>query len=202
VLGGSLVTNAPCSIAAADLDGDGDQDLVSANQEGRSLTVFFQLSSGSFSAPLVLGGLGVTDLPVSVAAADLDGDGDQDLVSANREGHNLTVFFQLSPGIFQASPLALGGPGVTNGPFSVAAADVDGDGDRDLVSANELGDNLTVFFQLSPGSFQAFPLTLGGSGVTNGPRSVAAADVDGDGDQDLVSANSEGHNLTVFFGGR
>ena len=209
-LGGPGTTSEPFSVATADLDGDGDQDLVSANQFGDNLTVFFQLSPGSFAAaPLALGGSATTNAPVSVAAADLDGDGDQDLVSANEDGSNrlarvlaLTVFFQLEPGSFAAAPFALGGSATTNAPVSVAAADLDEDGDQDLVSANFDGNNLTVFFQLSPKSFAAAPLALGGSATTNFPESVAAADLDGDGDQDLFSANVFGLNLTVFFGGR
>jgi hypothetical protein len=142
----------------------------------------------------------VTDGPFSVAATDLDADGDQDVVSANRGGNNLTVFFQQSLGSFSVSPLTLGGPGVTDGPFSVAAADLDLDGYQDLVSNG--GDNLTVFFQLSPGSFSSFPLSLGDAKEPVGPASVAATDVDGDGDKDIVSANADGNNLTVYFGGR
>jgi hypothetical protein len=134
-----------------------------------------------------------------MAAADLDGDGDQDLVSANANGSNLTVFFQSSPGSFATTPLALGGFPTTIDPRSVTASDLDGDGDQDLVSANQTGDNLTAFFQSSPGGLASFPLTLGGLSTTNGPVSVAAADLDGDGDQDLVSANQTGDNLTAFF---
>jgi len=104
-----------------------------------------------------------------------------------------------SPGSFAAASLTLGGFPTMNGPFSVVAADLDEDGDQDLVSANFNGSNLTVFFQLSPGSFQASPLTLGDFATTNFPASVAATDLDGDGDEDLVSANQGGRNLTVFL---
>ncbi len=96
----------------------------------------------------------------------------------------------------------LGGPEITVFARSVAAADLDGDGDQDLVSANTGIHNLTVFFQGSPGSFAPAPLVLGGLGITNIPFSVAAADLDGDGDQDLISANANSSNLTVFWGGR
>jgi hypothetical protein len=81
----------------------------------------------------------------------------------------------------------------------VAVADVDGDGDQDLVSANFDGDTLTVFFQTGPGAFHPDPLSLGSAATTDAPSSVAVADVDGDGDQDLVSANHTGDTLTVFY---
>jgi hypothetical protein len=188
-------------VVAADLDGDGDQDLVSANLAGNDITIFLQLSPGSFAgAPQALGGPGVTDGPFALAAADVDGDGDQDLVSANSDGNDLTVF--LLGGSLAGTPLVLGGAGVTDGPFSVAAADFDGNGDLDLASANSDGNDLTVFLQLAPGRFAARPLVLGGPGRTDRPFSVAAADIDGDGDPDLVSANASGDDLTVFFGGR
>src|SRR5262249_22327212 len=158
-----------------------------ANELGNNLTVFFQGSPGRFRrTPFTLGGPGATDAPVSVAAADLDGDGDQDLVSANRiPSNNLTFFLQLSPGTFSPDPLTLGDLGTTREPRAVAGADLDGDGDLDLVSANQTGNNLTVFFQLPGGTFAA-PLTLGGFATTSGPHAVAAADLDGDGDLDLV----------------
>ena len=91
-----IPTISPVSVAAADLDGDGDLDLVCANADSErttgSLTVFFQDPPRAFTTQEVLP-LAAGSLPMSVAAADLDGDGDLDVVSANTGSNNLTVFF-------------------------------------------------------------------------------------------------------------
>ena len=56
-----------------------------------------------------LGDLATTDGARFVASADLDGDGDLDLVTANERSDNLTVFFQSAPRIFASPALVLGG---------------------------------------------------------------------------------------------
>ncbi|MEW6744287.1 MAG: FG-GAP-like repeat-containing protein [Planctomycetota bacterium] len=194
------------AVAAADLDGDGDLDLVSANYNGRSLTIFFQTSPGTFT-PDVNNPHTDPDMgePTSVAAADLDGDGDLDLVSAYPGSYytpgNLTIFFQTSPGIITPDPNNPHMDPHMEGPQSVAAADLDGDGDLDLVSANvgyypDKG-NLTILLQTAPGIFTSDPNNPHTDPDMDVPQSVAAADLDDDGDVDLVSGNRD--SLTVFF---
>src|SRR5262249_36563724 len=139
---------------------------------------------------------------IAVTQADLDGDGDTDLVYADANASHLTVFWKTGPGTFDPTPTIVGGPSSTVFPLAVRAADLDGDGDLDLVSANadtQSSSTLTVFWQTAPGVFNPVPTTLGGPSVSPGAWSVQAADLDGDGDLDLVSANQYGHSLTVFW---
>jgi hypothetical protein len=124
-----------------------------------------------------------------------------DLASANFFGGDVTVFFQLSPGTFSGAPLVLGDPGTTIQVQALTATDLDGDGDLDLVSANAGANTLAVFLQLQPGSFRQ-PLVLDGAGTLGRPVAVTAMDLDGDGDQDIVTANEHNHRLALFFGGR
>src|SRR5438876_807077 len=68
----------------------------------------------------------------------------------------------------------------------VAAADVNGDGKMDLVSANSGTNTLSVLTNKGSGSFASAVAYI----VGNDPRSVVAVDVNGDGWVDLVSANA------------
>ena len=73
----------------------------------------------------------------SVALGDLNGDGALDLVSANFNSDNLTIFFQKSPGQFELDPNGpLEDPGLLDGPTSVTIGDLNGDGLPDLVTGN------------------------------------------------------------------
>src|SRR5262245_60038324 len=88
----------------------------------------------------------------------------------------------------EVDPLTLGDP-ATAVPIAGAAADLGGDGGQEFAWAHAGGNTLAVSSRLSPGGAAAARPALGGAGATNSPRSVTAADLDGDGDQDLVSAN-------------
>jgi hypothetical protein len=73
----------PQGVAAADLDGDGDQDLAVANLFSDNVTILKNNGSGNLretaSSPIATG-----DAPAKVAAVDLDGEGDQDLAVVNQ----------------------------------------------------------------------------------------------------------------------
>jgi hypothetical protein len=191
------IGHGPGSIVAADVNGDGKVDLITANWDngnGNTLSVWTNNGGGVFgsNATYVVG-----SGPRTVVTADVNGDGKLDLINANfgfnGSGNTLTVLTNNGTGVFGSNATLT----VGNGSYSVTAADFYGDGKMDLISANVGDSTLTVLTNNGSGIF--------GSNATytvgRGPRSVAAADINGDGTLDLICANCgnfNGNTLTVL----
>jgi hypothetical protein len=177
----------PVSVTAADVDGDGKVDLISANLRDGTITVLINNGSGGFGYSATYN-VGLD--PVLVTAADVNGDGLVDLISANEFGNRLIVLTNNGGGGFVSNATY----NVGNQPFSVAAADVNGDGWVDLICANYKDDTLTVLTNNRSGGFGSSAIY----NVGNGPRSVVAADFNGDGKVDLICANYDTNTITVL----
>jgi VCBS repeat protein len=201
-LGSTATTLGPIQVVSGDLDSDGDSDVAVANQGGHKISIFFQTAPGSFPpAPQAnLGGPASTPQVNGLAIADLDGDGDLDLACAIRGGNAIGVFWQGSGGVFANAPdLLLSDPGMV-APISVAAGDLDMDGDLDLVAGSAATHRLSALRQVRPGKFESAADHHGGPGQTDAPRSVTILDLDGDGDPDLVAAHPLLERASIFFG--
>ena len=124
--------------------------------------------------------------PYSVTAADVNGDGKVDLICANYGDNTLSVLTNNGSGGFVlSSTLDVGTPPWWARPYSVTAADVNGDGKVDLICANFGNNTLSVLTNDGSGGF-VLASTLD---VGDDPISVTAADVNGDGKVDLICAN-------------
>ena len=121
----------------------------------------------------------------SVVAADVDRDGDRDVLTASRFDHEVSRFENRD---------GLGGFGNEQliaevaGASSVFAVDVDGDGDQDLLSASStIAEGRIAWYENIDGLGACGPPAII-SNAADGARSVFAADLDGDGDPDVLSA--------------
>lgn len=164
-------------IAAADLDGDGDVDLVVAGAEGGSLLLVNEGAASFQPMPV-----GPADTPArAVTVADLDGDGLPDIVFA-ADGPN-TVW--RNAGALQFEAVAIDAEASPAASLDVIAADLFGDAQLELVFANATGD-ATVYTRGAAGYELALTLPTGAT------TSVTAADFNADGRIDLVFGRSSG----------
>ncbi|MEM9379544.1 MAG: VCBS repeat-containing protein [Planctomycetota bacterium] len=168
-------------VRTADVDGDGDPDVVT----GAPLSVALNRGPGRLERPAPL-----YDEDVDLfGVADLDGDGDDDVI-----GRRIAfVVWYRSDGTGALDPLTLG-PMAAATRAAPLVIDALGDGDLDVAVVAEDGRRVRIFDQLAPSTFGPPRLAFGGSLVIT---DVAAADLDGDGMEDLAVARSEGAEARV-----
>ncbi len=139
-------------VALGDVDGDGLCDLYVLSIDGPN-ALFLNLGGWKFEDITARAGVACPNEDSSGAVfADLDGDGDLDLVETSLD-RGTRIFENDGKGIFTETTAAAGikrRPGAT----SAALADIDGDGDLDLYVAHYRNDSIqdryTVQFRISP----------------------------------------------------
>ncbi len=180
----------PMNVAVADVDGDGDPDLLVPIYSQNAVYLQRNNGDGTFAAPV---SFAVGAFPRFVTTADLNGDSDADFITANVSAGGVTLRQNMD---------GLGSFTVRNdfstgtGPASLAPADYDADGDIDLAVVNPLADNI-VLLRLS-----GFGTTVQGTStltVGDYPYSVVSGDLDGDLDPDLVVSNYLGNSISVLL---
>jgi hypothetical protein len=176
----------PGPIVTADINGAAGLDIVTLNQSSNDVSVLLGAGDGTFAAQTRFA---VPANATFLAAGDVSGDGRTDLVTAHAGGsRTLQTLIGDGVGGFTLQPLRTGLPAVVT---SLLVRDVTGDGRADVLSA--AGSIVTI---IRDAANPASDIAITNTGALAG---LDAADVDGDGITDLLTASSSGR-IALFRG--
>ena len=173
---------APYAVEVADMDGDGDKDLVTSNlvdQEFSTVSVLKNNGDGTFAAPV---DYAVGPNPTELRVADFSGDGKPDVVCIAAQADFVTVLHNDGAGgLFNRHDYP-----VEEGAGGVDVGDYDGDGFIDFAVASLMG-GVHVYRNTGNGAFVLWAHFA----VSFGPTHIASADFNSDGRLDLVIGDTD-----------
>jgi len=172
-------------VSAADLDGDGDLDVIAALENDDALVWYANLGDGSFGPRRTVNH--AANGASAGLALDLDGDGDLDLIGLAKYYPNFGMWYENVNGHGNFSPPhPLDLSATMFNARAVAAGDFDGDGDADPVTA-AFAFNTVAWYENAGGPVMF--LSKSTVATVGDPNTVWAGDLDGDGDADIVTAS-------------
>jgi hypothetical protein len=184
--------NLPLMMTVADLNGDGNLDLIAVNYLSGTLSVLLGNGDGTFQTQTTNS---VGNAPEFVAVADLNGDGWLDLVVPNYDDNTVSVLLGKGDGTFNAQVTYATG----SGPDGVAAGYFNDDTYLDLAVANGSDGTLSILLGNGNGTFQTQSVISTLPSGAN-PFWPTSADLRKDGKFDLVVPDNNYSSLYVLLG--
>ncbi|UCE27051.1 MAG: T9SS type A sorting domain-containing protein [Candidatus Coatesbacteria bacterium] len=173
------------SVYAADVDGDGDVDVLGTSNALNSPFVNWWENLDGSGTSWYEHTVDESFAGLSVYAADVDGDDDMDVLGATSSDNSITWWENANGSGTSWTERTV--DGTFNGAYSVYADDVDGDGDMDVLGA-AIADGLITWWENVDGSGTSWYEHLIDDDFSDA-ISVHAADVDDDGDTDVLGAS-------------
>jgi hypothetical protein len=185
----------PRAIVVADVNGDGKPDLLMANNSSAPISVLLGTGNGTFGTATTYGS-SANGFAFDLAVADVNGDGKLDILTANPSTGTVGVLLGSGTGTFGTTTTFSTGAG--GNPESLALADVNGDGKLDILTANPGNDTVGLLLGSGTGTFGT--ATTFSTGAGSNPRKIVVADVNTDGQLDLLTLNGGTYNVGVLLG--
>ncbi len=178
-------------IFAADLDNDGDLDVLSASSGDNKIAWYENIDGlGDFGTQHII--TTSAYYATVVRAKDLDGDGYLDIISASSSDDTISWFKNDGFANFGAEQIITTDE---NWVVEIFITDIDNDGDPDIISAAYDSDTIAWFENDGLGNFSNKQLI---SSNVDGPYSVFAVDLDGDTDMDIISASAKDDKIAWY----
>jgi Bacterial Ig-like domain (group 3)/FG-GAP-like repeat len=179
------------AVALGDFNGDGIPDVATTGGTyAQPLVILLGNSDGSYTTAAAL------SLPTfflgSIAVADFNGDGKQDLALLDAAANAVIILLGNGDGTFQ---MAASSPAVAQDSNQVVVGDFNGDGNQDLVVSAVTS---TVLLGNGDGTFNAVPAPNSPFGGT--PYAIALGDFNRDGNLDLAVSYPDNHVLSIMLG--
>ena len=209
-------TALPTSLIAAQLTGNGLDDLIAANALDNSVTIALQTSTGQFAAPITVAA-GVA--PSDIAVADLSGGALPDIIVTDQSSGDLTVLLNTPVHTFSQTLRFRAGTGLygldaaggstTVSSFaetvSLVAGDFTGSGDDEVVVVNQDAHSFTLLTGDGNGGFanpagSLTTLTSDGLSLNERPGAIVAGDFNRDGNLDLAVLMEDTGEIWIYSG--
>lgn len=166
-------------LRAVDLNHDGVLDLVIGGSPGDELEVLMGRGNGTFAPAQIYQGCPASSGP---DVADLDNDGGLDIVAACYDAGSIAIWWGTGNGIFQSEPSRIS---VGRRPWGVRIADLNHDGLPDIVADSVGSTKISVLINQGSRRFARHDYDVGFPS-----RTLVIADLDGDGNLDVLSGCS------------
>ncbi|MCU1329149.1 MAG: hypothetical protein JWN34_4519, partial [Bryobacterales bacterium] len=188
--------NGPWGMATADFNGDGNQDVVTANDNAGNLSVFTGNGAGVLAAVLPAVAMGGSTRGVTTGDFNEDGIIDIAATCFTCTTPTVSVMIGRGDGTFSSRVDYTNGLGLGTQLGAILAGDYNNDGHIDLAVANYGASSVSILLGNGAGTF-ATGTTYA---VSTHPSGIISGDFNGDDRMDLAVANSDAATVSVFLG--
>jgi FG-GAP-like repeat len=182
----------PSDIVVGDFNNDGEKDIAVASMLNSQLSYSINTGGRNFA---VRTELYTTNQPSCLTACDLNKDGSDDLIagfSNHGAANSVCVFLSNGNGTFGAESTFAAGSDVVD----IACADVNNNGNPDIITINGVSDDVSVLPGNGAGSLGAAQ----SFGVGPWPTGLVLGDLDKDGNKDIVATDYSNNGIFTLAG--